>query len=213
MGRPPVPLIDRATVIATALEIIDREGLDAFSIRRLASELGVNGASLYHHFEDKDAILHGIRLRIMREARFGETTSSECTWQQVVRDATLAYRHLLLRHPNFATLMAPNVLLRPFSLLIRERVAIALMEQDVPEDVAYAIIESVEMLAYSCGLLNPGSVSARGRLPIKVADNVPALARIVKAAPKSSDRLFAMQLDALIMGWTVLVRQSLEHTS
>ena len=44
----------RTRALEEALRIIDDEGLDALSIRRLADVLGVKGASLYHHFKDKD---------------------------------------------------------------------------------------------------------------------------------------------------------------
>ena len=46
--------------LEAALEIIDSEGLKALSIRRLGEVMNVNGASLYHHFKDKDDILVGV---------------------------------------------------------------------------------------------------------------------------------------------------------
>ena len=55
MGRPAI--ITKERVAEVTLRIIDEEGLDAVSIERIASELGVRGPSLYHHFADKAAIL------------------------------------------------------------------------------------------------------------------------------------------------------------
>src|ERR1700722_11877392 len=60
MARPRVPLISRRKALEAALGIIDSEGLKALSIRRLGEVMNVNGASLYHHFKDKDDILVGV---------------------------------------------------------------------------------------------------------------------------------------------------------
>ena len=57
--RPKVPLISKRKTLEAALRIIDAEGLESLSVRRLAIELNVNGASLYHHFKNKEEILVG----------------------------------------------------------------------------------------------------------------------------------------------------------
>ena len=59
MPRPKFALISRRKTLEAALHIIDTEGLDALSLRRLAIELNVNPASLYHHFSNKEEILVG----------------------------------------------------------------------------------------------------------------------------------------------------------
>jgi hypothetical protein len=57
---PPRKLTPQA-VVTTALAIADRHGIEALTMRGLASELGVEAMSLYHHFASKDALLdaHG----------------------------------------------------------------------------------------------------------------------------------------------------------
>src|SRR5690242_17679722 len=60
MARPRRPMLSRALIIETALEIIDREGLDALSTRRLATELAVRAPSLYNHFATKEEILDAV---------------------------------------------------------------------------------------------------------------------------------------------------------
>jgi len=59
VARPKIPLISKRAALQAALDIIDTEGIDALSIRYLAEKLGVNGASLYHHFQNKDEIVVG----------------------------------------------------------------------------------------------------------------------------------------------------------
>ena len=60
MGRPRVPLLSRERIRDAALTIIDRGGLSELSMRRLAAELGVQAASLYKHYPNKDDVLDDI---------------------------------------------------------------------------------------------------------------------------------------------------------
>src|SRR5205814_3351924 len=53
---PTVPL-SRERILGAALDVIDREGLSALSMRRLAQELDVWPMSVYRYFQDKDALL------------------------------------------------------------------------------------------------------------------------------------------------------------
>jgi AcrR family transcriptional regulator len=53
-----VPLT-RAEIAQAALEMVDRDGVDRFSMRRLADSLGVTTMAVYHHFENKAEILQG----------------------------------------------------------------------------------------------------------------------------------------------------------
>src|ERR1700733_10465975 len=110
VGRPKVPLIGRDAAIEKALEIIDRDGIDGLSIRNLGKELGVNGASLYHHFTDKDEILEGVRHLIMVEARVIFPSSKAATWRDYARKSGTRYRAALLAHPHAAPIMSPGVI-------------------------------------------------------------------------------------------------------
>jgi TetR/AcrR family tetracycline transcriptional repressor len=56
--------LSRDTIAAGALELADREGIDAVTIRRLATDNSVTPMALYWHFKDKDAVLDGIAERI-----------------------------------------------------------------------------------------------------------------------------------------------------
>ncbi len=54
-GRPP--LTSRATILTAAHRLIDRDGWEKLTIRKLAAELGVGATTLYHHVQDKDDLL------------------------------------------------------------------------------------------------------------------------------------------------------------
>ncbi|GAB3070123.1 TetR family transcriptional regulator [Nocardioides zeae] len=87
----------RETVVARAVEVLDRFGLADLSMRRLGTELGVQPSALYHHFPSKQALLAAVADEILARthlpadpgAPWDEQVAGICAW---VRDATLAYR-------------------------------------------------------------------------------------------------------------------------
>lgn len=105
---PRVPL-SRARVLRTAVEVADRGGIDALTMRRLAQELGVEAMSLYHHVANKEAILDGVIEVVLGEIvdevdRAGAPAPAD-DWKQALRSRILVAREVFLRHP-----WAPRVL-------------------------------------------------------------------------------------------------------
>lgn len=97
--RKDAPRLDVETIVGAALDIIDREGLDGMSMRRLAGELGVDVAALYYHVPSKSA-LHGL---IVDEIMSGmDLSGDDATQSPEARlvSAAYAYRAGLLRHPK-----------------------------------------------------------------------------------------------------------------
>ncbi|MFJ5229019.1 TetR/AcrR family transcriptional regulator C-terminal domain-containing protein [Kitasatospora sp. NPDC088391] len=90
------PQLNRARVLAAAVELADRTGIEALSMRGLAQELGVVPMALYKHVANKEELLDG-----MVEAVVGEIgpPTGGADWQAAVRGRVLAARAALLRHP------------------------------------------------------------------------------------------------------------------
>lgn len=206
MGRPKTPLIDRDEAIIKALSIIDLEGLDAFSIRRLGKELGVNGASLYHHFKDKDDILHGVRRLILLETGVHLRPSRTAPWQKHVTKSVESYRAALLRHPNAAPLMT-RAQVSGSAQAAREYVLAKMVDDGVPLSLTHPILDSVETLAFGSALVNPQQDGANARLALLPDMQTPLLKASLRAGPRSPDKLFRLQLEALLAGWTTLVER------
>src|SRR4030095_14263751 len=74
--------LTRDRIIETALRVMDDEGLDAVTMRRIGRELGVEAMSLYNHVEDKDDILEGVTERAMNEFEFPASTGD---WSEGAR--------------------------------------------------------------------------------------------------------------------------------
>lgn len=86
---------DRDGVVDTALDLLDRVGLPDLSMRRLATELGVQPSALYWHFDSKQELLAAVADRIL--ARIPDTLATveperALAAAQSVRDALLTYR-------------------------------------------------------------------------------------------------------------------------
>jgi AcrR family transcriptional regulator len=91
-------------IIEAAVRLMDREGLEAVTMRRLGRELGVEAMSLYNHVADKDALLRGILARVL--ADFELPQGPDLDWIERVRQMARTFRELLLRHPGVIPLLS-----------------------------------------------------------------------------------------------------------
>lgn len=95
--------LTRDRVIEAAMRVMDEEGLESVSMRRVAREVGVEAMSLYHHVEDKEDLLDGICERVMAEFDFPEPVDD---WAENCRRGARAWRCLLQAHPAAMRLFA-----------------------------------------------------------------------------------------------------------
>lgn len=96
--------LTRDRVVEAAISIMDQEGLDAVTMRRVAREVGVEAMSLYNHVRDKDDLLDGVRLHLFREFSFPDLDGSDPF--EDGRKVAHAWRDLMTTHPNLLELMA-----------------------------------------------------------------------------------------------------------
>lgn len=96
--------LTRERIVAVALRLMDEEGLEAVTMRRIGRELGVEAMSLYNHVRDKEEILEGVVEEVMSEFEFPEDERGE--WTEQGKAAARAWRALLKAHPNVITLMS-----------------------------------------------------------------------------------------------------------
>jgi AcrR family transcriptional regulator len=87
--------LNRERVLAAAVELADREGLDSLSMRRLGQELGVEAMSLYNHVANKEDLLDGMLDVVVGEI---DPPTPELDWKPAIRARILSARQALLRH-------------------------------------------------------------------------------------------------------------------
>ena len=131
MARPRKPLLTRERIVTTALALVDREGLEAVSTRRLAAELGVSGPSLYNHFRTKDAILDAVADAVCADvdlSMFEDGTP----WQEALLRWARSYRAALAAHPNIVPHLAKGPGRRPSQLRMADAVFGAMLDAGWP---------------------------------------------------------------------------------
>jgi TetR/AcrR family transcriptional regulator, tetracycline repressor protein len=147
MGRPKQALISRRKTLEVALRIIDEEGLDALSIRRLGDELNVRGISLYHHFPSKEHILAAACQLALADVRTPHTTNTD--WRQWLVDNARKYYSALRAHPNLIPVLMRR---HPLRIGLAEHNATAglLAVQGVPVGVIMPLMDGLESIALGC---------------------------------------------------------------
>lgn len=97
--------LTRDKIVGAALAIMDAEGLETVTMRRVGRELGVEAMSLYNHVEDKDALLDGVCEQVMRGFSFPPHASD---WTVEARALARSFRRVLRSHPNVITLFSQH---------------------------------------------------------------------------------------------------------
>ena len=95
-------------MLRAAIDLADREGIDAVSMRRLGGELGVEAMSLYNHVPNKAALLDGIVETVLNDI---DLPSDIADWKACVREMARGYRRIAAAHPHIVPLVAT----RPFN--------------------------------------------------------------------------------------------------
>jgi AcrR family transcriptional regulator len=116
MARPKQALLTRQRIVDAASLLVDAEGLDALSMRRLATELGVQGPSLYNHFATKAEILDAVADAVTEQvdvSAFGQQD-----WAEALRRWAKSYHAVLGAHPNVVPVLAHGPGRRPGGLAI-----------------------------------------------------------------------------------------------
>jgi AcrR family transcriptional regulator len=86
-----------------ALRVMDAEGLEAVTMRRIGRELGVEAMSLYNHVEDKDDILNGVTELVFTRFDYPPFTGE---WLEDAKAMAREWRRLLGLHPSVCQLLA-----------------------------------------------------------------------------------------------------------
>jgi AcrR family transcriptional regulator len=92
--------LTRERIIAAAMELIEREGVDAVSMRRIAAQLDSGVMALYNHVPSKSALLEGVAEQVMSGIDF--SLDPDASWGDQVRTLAHAFRQALRAYPRCA---------------------------------------------------------------------------------------------------------------
>ena len=208
MGRPKKPLISRENAVRAAIEVIDADGLDAFSLGSVAQRLGVKSPSLYYHFSDKAELLALVARSMLLGVRYNWGMPG--TWEERTITLCLETRRSLLKHPNAAPLLLQffprHLLLGAYEATLR----------DYPElyDLQMAMLELVEKYTFGASLFE-AAAQARGMalMPEVNPESYPRLAKAIAANPFDDDGTFVQALRIIFAGMRTLTDQLTERAA
>jgi AcrR family transcriptional regulator len=143
VGRAPRErALSRDAIAVTALEIVDREGLDALTMRTVAHALGTGAASLYAHVASKEELLELVIERVIGEVPiWGEPDPQR--WQEQLKEYARAIRSVFTRHRDLARASFARIPLGDNALRGSEWMIAVMRAGGLPDQV----------IAYACDLL------------------------------------------------------------
>lgn len=96
------PALTRERIVTAASDLIERDGIGAFTMRSLGRELGVSAMAVYSHFDSRDAILVAVLRRLMASMNTDPVPGE--TWDDTLRRTMTSIYQLEMAHPELATI-------------------------------------------------------------------------------------------------------------
>ncbi|GAB3889203.1 TetR/AcrR family transcriptional regulator C-terminal domain-containing protein [Microbispora bryophytorum] len=207
--------LSRDQIVRAAVELLDAEGLDALSMRKLGARLGAGATSLYWHVANKDELIE----LVMDEVYSTVVLPEAADWREAARVFAYGMRHAVFEHPWSASLIGVVPALGPNALTASDRLMGAFVRAGFEGiEVDYAM---TAVVSYTLGATIPevaflSSLKASGKsmtelqatvdpIVMKMAADRPnLLARYRSYADEGFDPLVARRL-AFEFGLTALL--------
>ena len=200
MAPTSSPPLSRERIVAAALELIDRDGLPALSLRALADHLAAGPMSLYRHIDDKADILDGVRARLLDDIRVPPPGED---WRADVLHWATAFRAVMRAHPHAVPLFTN----RPTDAYLTARdtaeAALARLEAVgfAPREAALLLRSTVRfVIGFSLTDPHPGCDEPQVPAGLR-AGGYPRLAALIEGAGADDERLFHRNLGAILDGF------------
>ncbi|WP_405657684.1 TetR/AcrR family transcriptional regulator [Streptomyces sp. RK9] len=131
-ARPAKAPLSRDVIVRTGLEILDRDGLDALTMRRVAKELDTGPASLYVYVANRDDLMTA-----MLDAALAQVpVAAEGTWQERLRALMAAATEAMSRHEGLAAVALGVIPTGDNALLVLDRMLALLKEGGLDDTTA-----------------------------------------------------------------------------
>ena len=198
--------LDRQQIVTAAVALLDTEGLDGVTLRKLAARLGVRQPTLYWHLPNKAALITALADAIL-DRDFAEPPPRQ-RWQDWLADLAERLRHALLAHPDGARVLSAAQLSTSMGD-ISELAMSTLVAHDVPLPRARVIVLTVQrftvghVLEEQAPRPDPGAMSEADRTAF--AERHPTVTAAITAyfrPGRTIDDLFRECLELVIAGAT-----------
>lgn len=220
--REPARQLSREVIVTAALRIVDDEGLDALSMRRLGAELGAGATSIYWWVKSKDDLLGLLLEAVVAEVELPFELQVAEPLEQA-RAMTLQFYRVLKAHPNTLAVLATRRPLGPNSLRVVDAAIGILRTAGFDDEEALDAFSLLENYALAFALaevaagpdddgseLDQLGQFVRHGAPGLSPEDFPNLVAVARYEPKQDERRrFEFGLDRILDGLRVeLDRQS-----
>lgn len=154
--------LTRERVIEAAITLIDRDGLEAFTLRRLATEVGVETMSLYNHIANRDDLLDGIVEHVYAEVIRPRGGRKAATWQDQMRKGAQRFRQVMIAHPHVSVLVLTRRVLTDSPLAAMRGGLKPLLDAGLPADQAIQAVRSFTAYLVGTILREVGAIEVAG---------------------------------------------------
>lgn len=196
-GRKPTVTLDQ--IVTTAVEIADAEGLDAVSMRRIASELGLGTMSLYRHVPGKSELLDLMLDRVNAPRRPG----SQGGWKARLRECAYGFYELYTSHPWLLQVDQSRPLLGPNTMAGLEAIMGGLSDLPMTDQHKMIVVISLDSLVTGIARQEINAVRAVERTGVTDEQFWAAQAPVLEKAMSSGDYpvMGALDEDTFNLTW------------
>ncbi|MER7281311.1 TetR/AcrR family transcriptional regulator [Dactylosporangium sp. NPDC000244] len=207
-------------VLSTALRLVDRDGLDALSMRRVAQELGTGAASLYAYFANKDELLEQLLDRVVGEIPLPRADVPD--WKAEVKRTCFASRNVFCSHRDLVRVARANIPTGLNSLRYTEALLALLRGAGIPDRICAWAMDQMSMVIIADAVeqsiheelgrrteaeAEPYLNQVRDYLAALPADEFPNLVALAPTMIEGSgDERFQFALDLMIDGLATYAR-------
>jgi AcrR family transcriptional regulator len=154
--------LSRERILDTALALVDEEGIEALSMRKLGQALGYEAMSLYNHVANKDDLLNGILDLVLAEVEPPDPAGG----LPAIRAAALSAHEALKRHPWAATMLMSPRRIRPARIDYMEALLASLRGAGLSAETTYHAYHALDAHIIGFSLW----ASTHGKMPDGIDD-------------------------------------------
>jgi AcrR family transcriptional regulator len=133
------PQLSRELIVQTALRLLDQDGLEGVSMRRVADELGTGPASLYAHVANKDELLDLVHDHVIGEITL--PVPNPARWQEQLREVAMDAFRVYSAHRDIARVSLGSIPTGPNALRNAEGMMAIMLAGGVPAQAAAFAID------------------------------------------------------------------------
>ncbi|AVE41566.1 MULTISPECIES: TetR/AcrR family transcriptional regulator C-terminal domain-containing protein [Providencia] len=154
------PKITRLQILETALQLLETEGIDGLTMRKLADALNIKAASLYWHFSNKLSLVEGMADHIVAEVALNECDSDD--WKSNLLKITTQLRKALLQHRDGARVFAGTYAISDNVLRINNALIKTFVQSGMSADKAASCTMTVFYFILGCCIEQQAALFSNG---------------------------------------------------